>query len=366
MKVLDIPISEINNYIEDGFIYFWGAGKALEPYVNTLIHYVSLGKIKAIVDSKIKGKRNYRSNSFSIISPEEFLNEINEKDLLIITTDYYEEIIDKLRKEVTADKISACVYKYTIKTEKDKIRDRIMLPKSIRNEANQMIPKIIHYCWFGNNPIPDRHKKCIDSWNYYCPDYEIKCWDESNYDVNKIEYMKQAYSLKKWAFVSDYARLDIIYNYGGIYLDTDVELLKNIDDLLYNKSFCGFETSDYVAFGLGFGSVKHNEIIRDIMKIYEESNFENSDGTLNETTCPIIQTKILEKRGLLRNGQYQIVDGMVVMPEWALCPLSVWTRKNTARISEAFMYHHFAASWDKNADSGVRKLTHFYQDIVDS
>ena len=94
-----------------------------------------------------------------------------------------------------------------------------------------MIPKKIHYCWFGGNPMPEKDKKCIESWKRYCPDYEIIRWDESNYDVSKNRYMKEAYEEKKWGFVPDYARLDIIYNEGGIYLDTDVELVKNLDDL---------------------------------------------------------------------------------------------------------------------------------------
>lgn len=366
MKVLDIPISEINNYIEDGFIYFWGAGKALDTYVVKLVEYVNIRKVKAIVDSNVKGEKTLLSKSVLIISPERLLNEIKENDLLIITTDYYEEIINDLKKTSRANNIRSCVYRYTIYTERDKERDRKIIPNSIKNLEKQIIPKVIHYCWFGNNPIPEKYKKCIESWRYYCSDYEIRRWDESNYDVNKIAYTKEAYEKEKWAFVSDYARLDIIYNNGGIYLDTDVEILKNIDELLYNKSFCGFETSEYVAFGLGYGAAKYDVIIKEIMEVYEKTSFINTDGTLNETTCPVIQTNILEKHGLIRNGAYQIVDGMMVMPEWALCPLSVWTRKNTTRISEAYMYHHFAASWNNRADCEINILNHFYQELVDS
>lgn len=103
------------------------------------------------------------------------------------------------------------------------------------------IPKIIHYCWFGGNILPDKVQKCIESWKRYCPDYKIICWNESNYDVNKIRYTKEAYKEKKWAFVSDYARLDIIYENGGIYLDTDVELICGMDILLQNDVFLAID-----------------------------------------------------------------------------------------------------------------------------
>ncbi|MBR4241618.1 MAG: hypothetical protein IKR97_05300, partial [Eubacterium sp.] len=104
-----------------------------------------------------------------------------------------------------------------------------------------MIPKKIHYCWFGGNPLPDSVLKCIESWKHFCPDYEIIQWNEENYDINKFQYAKEAHDAKKWAFVSDLARLDIVYNEGGIYLDTDVELIRSLDSLLDNKCFLAIE-----------------------------------------------------------------------------------------------------------------------------
>ena len=128
-----------------------------------------------------------------------------------------------------------------------------------------MIPKIIHYCWFGNGPIPEKDKKCINSWKKYCSDYKIIQWNEKNYDITKNKYMNQAYQQKKWGFVPDYARLDIIYTYGGIYLDTDVEIIKSFDSLLSNRGFAGFERPDYVNLGLGFGAEAENIIIKKML-----------------------------------------------------------------------------------------------------
>ena len=122
-----------------------------------------------------------------------------------------------------------------------------------------MIPKVIHYCWFGKNPLPDDAKKCIESWKKYCPDYEIIEWNESNYDITKNKYMESAYKEKKWAFVSDYARVDVIYQYGGIYLDTDVEVKKSFNDLLDNDSIWGFEEKNFIATST-IGACKKNKL----------------------------------------------------------------------------------------------------------
>ena len=136
-----------------------------------------------------------------------------------------------------------------------------------------MIPKVIHYFWFGEQPLTDLAKKCIDSWKKYCPDYEIKLWNEQNYDISKNQYMLQTYKSKKYGFTVDFARLDIIYTYGGIYLDTDVELLKSLDDILNDKCFMGFESNENVALGLGFGAEAGNEIIYSLMHVYDDLNF---------------------------------------------------------------------------------------------
>ena len=139
-----------------------------------------------------------------------------------------------------------------------------------------MIPKIIHYCWFGGESLPESAIKCINSWKKFCPDYEIIRWDESNYDVTKNVYMKEAYEAKKWGFVPDYARLDIVYNYGGIYMDTDVELLKPLDDLLGCNAYMGVEKPGIVALGLGFGAEKGNSVIGDLLEEYNDKRFINN------------------------------------------------------------------------------------------
>ena len=220
-----------------------------------------------------------------------------------------------------------------------------------------MIPKIIHYCWFGGNSEPKDVKKCIASWKKYLPDYEIKRWDESNYDVHKNQYMSDAYKEKKWAFVSDYCRLDVVYTHGGIYLDTDVEVIRSFDPLLKEKMFCGFESRDPVGFkknvvieysvnlGLGYGAEKGHPFLKEMLDLYSTLNFYNEDGSLNLVACPRYQTMILAKHGLAANNETQRLDGcMVYSPEY-FCPLSNVTDRMLFLTENTYSIHHFTVSW---------------------
>lgn len=209
-----------------------------------------------------------------------------------------------------------------------------------------MIEKIIHYCWFGNNDKNELVIKCIASWRNMCPDYQIIEWNENNFDINCNEYIKKASKYKKWAFISDYARLWIIYNYGGIYLDTDVELLKPLDDLLDLKAFMGIEkTKDLnVATGLGFGSEKYNIIIKEMMEDYENISFLDSSGKMDLTPCPERNTKILYKYGFKNIDVFQNLEYIKILPTDFLCPIEYNTGKKII-TNNTFSIHHYSSSW---------------------
>lgn len=217
------------------------------------------------------------------------------------------------------------------------------------------IPKIIHYCWVGGNPKPQSVLYCIESWKKYCPDYEIKEWNETNYDFEKNQYMKEAYDAKKWGFVPDYARLDIVYNYGGIYLDTDVEMVRSFDDLLENDSFFGFEDTGentyFVACGLGFGASKNNQLIKKLRDYYDNVSFLNSDGTLNLTPAPRHNISIFAEYGVVMNNRLQKIKGNVFYPAEYFCPKIFKTGELTC-TKNTFSIHHFSASW---MDEGIVK-----------
>ncbi len=207
-----------------------------------------------------------------------------------------------------------------------------------------MIPKVIHYCWIGDNPLPESAKKCINSWKKYCPDYQIIEWNEQNYDFQKTTFMREAYSAKKWGFVPDYARLDIVYRYGGIYLDTDVEIIKPLDTLLDYRGFAGFENSEHIALGLGFGAEQGNEIIKELLDSYEDKHFINEDGGVNLVSSPLIDTKTLQLVGLQCNGSKQTINGFVFLPVDYLCAKSYYD--GIIRITEnTLSIHHYDSSW---------------------
>lgn len=217
------------------------------------------------------------------------------------------------------------------------------------------IPKIIHYCWVGGKPKPQSVLYCIESWKRCCPDYEIREWNESNYDFTKNEYMRQAYEAKKWGFVPDYARLDIVYEYGGIYLDTDVEMLRSFDELLEHSSFFGFEDTGegkyYIACGLGFGSEPYNPLLKELRDYYDNISFFREDGSLDLLPAPRHNTPIFEDHGVLMNNSLQKIRGNVFFPSEYFCPKIFKTGK-THVTHKTFSIHHFSASW---MDEKIRK-----------
>ena len=225
-----------------------------------------------------------------------------------------------------------------------------------------MIPKIIHYCWIGGKPLTPLAQKCVESWHRVMPDYEIKLWNESNYDFQKNKFMADAYKQKRWGFVPDYARLDIIYNYGGIYLDTDVETLKPFDEFLKYPAFCGFESEHFVALGLGFGAEKGNPIIKEMMKPYENMDFKISDKISQQAILygkdpkedwkqnnpyipsPIIQTQtLLNNFNLKQNNMHQSLEGIEIFPSSYFSPKNEFNLP--IKTDNAYSVHWYAGSW---------------------
>ena len=214
-------------------------------------------------------------------------------------------------------------------------------------EGNKvMIPKTIHYCWFGGNPLPPLAEKCLASWKKCCPDYEIVRWDESNYDLEAAPlYIRQACELKKWAFVTDYVRLDVVYRHGGIYMDTDVQLLKSLDPLLVNRAYFGFEDGKYVNTGLGFGAEAQHPILKDMMDDYKEISFVLPDGSLDQTPCPQRNTEAFLRLGLVQDDSRQLLDGgILILPSPFLCPIDNRTR-TMRKTKDTVSIHHYSASW---------------------
>lgn len=202
--------------------------------------------------------------------------------------------------------------------------------------------KYIHYCWFGRNPKSSLILKCLKSWKKYCPDCEIIEWNEDNFDVNCCDYVKEAYNAKKWAFVSDYCRFYVLYNFGGVYLDTDVELVKSIDGI--GNTFVGFECPEQCNSGLIRGAEKGDEICKEMLDSYNKDRFRMEDGSFNLKTVCERETSLLCKYGLERNDKLQIVHGTTVYPTEYFNPTNIDTGKMTL-TQNTVSIHHYAASW---------------------
>lgn len=212
-----------------------------------------------------------------------------------------------------------------------------------------MTPKTIHYCWFGRNPLPKSAIKCIDSWRFFFPDYEIKEWNEDNFDVNRIPYTKDAYEAKKYAFVSDYARFWILFHYGGVYFDTDVEVVKRMDDLIENGAFMGWETASntgehMIAPGLGLAAPKEFPLYKEILEGFEKLHFYDADGNMNRYTMIPMVTDILKRHGLVKNGRTQTIANTTIFASDYFCPMDTLTGRisfteNTRSI------HWYSMSW---------------------
>jgi len=227
------------------------------------------------------------------------------------------------------------------------VRDHVIpyhLPKNRASTEPLRIPQTIHYCWFGGAPIRDNIAAYMESWKKFCPEYEIVRWDESNYDFKKSEHMYEMYKKKIWGLVPDFARLDIIYKYGGVYLDTDVELIRNIDDLLCDDAFCGFADNLVVNNGSGFGAVAGFPLILEQMKKYDQVLFLNEDGSFNLQPGPVYETELLRSKGLQLNNTLQKIQGMTVYPSDVLSPFSCLTGI-LAKTDNTYSIHHYTATW---------------------
>lgn len=207
-----------------------------------------------------------------------------------------------------------------------------------------MIPKIIHYCWFGHGKLPELAEKCIASWKKYHPDYKLVEWNEEKFDINSNLYVKQAYESKKYAFVTDYVRLYALYTEGGVYMDTDVEVLCSLDKFLVHPAFSGFEDVNYVPTGL-MAAMKGSKWIEELMEYYDSRPFILDDHQFDMTTNTKTITDYMLKNGLILNDQYQEIKDLVVMyPHDYFCPKDHIT--GIIKLTpNSVCIHHFAMSW---------------------
>ncbi len=339
MVLKNNSFSDLFNKIEDDSLYCYGIGDFFNRTIENFSNCPWDKKLAGLIDAdanKTGTKRYVQGKEVEIFSIESFIKAKPQNAHIIITTKAYYDVVQKLNKIKELDDVECYIYFFMCNMCDEKI--------DFCKGDKFKIPPVIHYCWFGRKDMPDLYKRCIDSWHIHCPDYEIKEWNESNCDLDENLYSRQAYSVKKYGFVPDYFRLKIIFENGGIYLDTDVEIIKNLDPLRYDEGFCGLQYPAQADFGLGFGAVKGNRIIRKLMETYEGLEFIEKDGKYNEKASPSYQTYDLERLGMKKCNRKQYIDDFCIYPTWVLSPINIYV--NSMQITEdTYTIHYYEGSW---------------------
>lgn len=207
-----------------------------------------------------------------------------------------------------------------------------------------VIPKVVHYCWFGGAELSPLANQCIASWKKYLPDYELKLWNETTFDVDSNRFAREAYAAKRWAFVSDYVRAFVLHEYGGIYMDTDVEVLRNLDCFLVHPAFSGFENNSLIPTGI-IGSCSNHWWMGELLDYYENRSFYRENGREDIKPNTFLISALAKKHGFIEGNQYQVLDGDVhIYPNEYFCPKD--PRNNQIMLTEnSYTIHHFAGSW---------------------
>lgn len=344
MIFIDCKPDEVKQVINGKDIFLYGAGRASGKVVKFCKDEEIY--IKAIVDkfpNKYMNSIDYNRNDYRIIGVSELLGELKittKESVIFITSVIYEaQILEELNSIAELDNVAYISFK--------SLSNKRVVCDFEFTKGVQKIPKKIHYCWFGKGKLGKEMQRCIDSWKRYAPDFEIIRWDENNYDVSKIPYIKEAYENKQWAFVSDYARLDILEQQGGIYYDVDVELVKNPEVLLCDEAFFGMHGNFIINTGVGYGSVAHNIILKEMMDVYNDVHFINKNGEMNRTANNVWNMMIFEKYGFKARNRYQNIKGIVVYPSEVLSPIGPF---GTADFfsDKTISIHHGTKTWLTN------------------
>ena len=312
-------------------IICWGNGK---HYRN--ITYPFLQKSGLI--KNLKG--------FADASDKEKLAQMDRnKTVILIAVTGYDEILGQLKADERLSGFEAVPSIYLEALYEDMLLLSVKKPPlNYRKEDKPVIPKLIHAIWFSGDPMPELYLRCLESWKKYAPDCEIKIWNMETYKPDRCLFFEQAIEHKNWAFASDYARADLLYRYGGIYMDLDVEMLRPIDDLLYNDAYMSFESLDRIECGSGMGSRPGHPIIKEICESYEKRPYLKEDGTWDNSTCPVRYTQVIEKHGLKKDGGFQFIEDITVYPFEVLTGKSF----DTGIIYSSdlsYTVHHHNGSW---------------------
>lgn len=316
-------VSSIEELVEKySEIYLYGAGASCKLLLMSYWNDALKGHVNCIIDANKEladTTIDIETDRILIKDIESASNEFRKEEkqkVLLLTPAFSSLIIERLDNERAFE--GAKVYLLPMICHKQYDES---FP--LRSKSEMMIPKIIHYFWIGGNPLPEEYQKNIDGWKKLNPEYEICCWNEDNYRFDSIPYMKEAFQSGReyLMYVTDYARLDVLYRHGGIYLDTDVELIKPLDELLYNSAFIGIEENAQLNSGSAIGAAPGHPVIRKLMDEYERLHFWDEAGKVSKKYNTFYETKCLIENGYKMVNRYQVVGDMVCFPRDMFMPI---------------------------------------------
>lgn len=221
-------------------------------------------------------------------------------------------------------------------------------------DTRALIPKTIHYCWFGGGELPELAKRCIESWHIYCPDYEIVEWNEQNFNLDLFPYVREAYDSRKYAFVTDVVRLYALAHHGGFYMDTDVEVVASLESLRHYEAVSGFEGETEIPTGL-MGSIPQQSMICELLSEYDSAHFLDDSGHMDLTTNVVRITNACAAYGFVPNNTFQVVNGFAFLPKDYLCPKDHATGR-IGRTENTLAIHHFNGSWQSEEDRFAKRV----------
>lgn len=368
MKLIDVDVYQLEEKLKKKKIVCFGAGKGMHSFFAFYDRFHFEEKILFILDNNEEKRGmpiSIKDHWWNVLSISDFLSQYPDDEFIIlITCADIVSVYEQLQHLSILENVEGCSTLFIKCATHEKEEQNRYYPDNFRLSDVPMIPKVIHYCWFGGKPIPEKNVQWMNSWKKYCPDFEIVCWNESNYDISQNKFMCQAYKAGKWGFVPDYARLDIIYRYGGIYLDTDVELIAKLDELLYQPAFAGVDGSGRVSLGLGFGAVRGCPIIGELRDQYSQIEFYDEKGNERMVSAPTLQKPFFTKKGYANEGEFQIIDDLTIYPEKVLsakCNITGMILPTNRTIA----IHHYDGSWNNEEKAaGIRKLHKLFREEV--
>lgn len=366
MKIINAPMEKFIPYIVDKKIYIYGLGDVYQQFTKREAYGQICSSIAGYIDNGKAGQEITVSGCPCLVHSVEYLRTVDQAVVLICSTRQLDSMYQALCTQDLPDSIECFVLPLIWAVTDGKNDTDIINRIRMTGKENERIDRKIHCFWFSGEEKPEEYRRCIDSWKRVCPDYEIIEWNAGNYDCGKTLFTRQAYEMKKWAFISDYARLDVIYSYGGVYLDMDVELLKRPDSWLQFDAFFNFGTQHDIDLGSGFGSVKGNPFIGQLLELYKDKEFCDRNGTpmVWKYVQPVYIRDTFRRKGIRLDGSMQMADDMLILPRRYHTPVDDFLFDNYVQTEDTVGIHHYNAGWCNKQFLEQRKVKSFWREAA--